>query len=1106
MLHATRDLRKSLWRVSDLLGSGGTIMLGEVMRPWLSTTLIFGLLDGWWLFDDDVRHDEPTIGCEKWRAVLSESGFSDTLCIGDSPTASRAQHALILSRGPLLPAIAASRPPAAAKTWLVFADRGSALYSSAGGQLALELRERGHRVIEVTHGTDFLRRGGRFTVRVGHKEDMQSLLAHVRGQTPRLAGIVHLFSLDIITDDAEAKGAATAEDMIADARMGSIGALNLVQALAQTDGLAVESMWLVTRGAQPVAGRCLPLEVGQAPLWGLGRVAAAEYKNLRWHLVDLGLSSAEEISALADELTTPEESEDEIALHGELRYVHRLLPVTPATVHGMGRPAGTGGQPFRIELQRPGILESLLPRRLTRIAPRADEIEIEIAATGLNFKDLMHAMGMIPRDAITDESVARLLGLECAGRVSAVGSAVTDFAVGDEVVAIGSRSLATHLTTHQRFVARKPAHLSMAEAATVPIAFVTAFYSLHTLAGLRAGERVLIHSSAGGVGLAALQLAMRAGATVFATAGTPEKRALLSVLGVPHVMDSRSLAFADEIMALTHGEGVDIVLNSLTGETIDKNFAVLRPFGRYVEIGLVDIYKNRKIGMRLLRENISVFAVDLGRAFDQRLDLPRSALQPVLDHFAEGQLHPLPHRVIPVTRVVDAFRNMTQGKHIGKMVVAIDEHEGLPVEEQPRAVRIDPDASYLITGGLGGFGLAVAGRLVRRGARHIALVGRSAPSPAAKTILDDLRGQGAEVKTYAADIADRAQTRRIIDDVQATMGPLRGILHAAMVLDDASIEYLDEERMWTAMRPKAIGAWNLHLLTKHIPLDLFVLFSSVTSTIGNPGQANYVAGNAFLDMLAYRRRAQGLPGLTVNWGRIGEVGYVANSDDATQRLDRLGITTMPLADTLDALDELIASEAANVIVAQLEWKHIARALGERIPARFVDLTDAPGAADDGASADSQVHALLEADAASRPALLEAYVRDHLARAIGTSPARIDPHQSLRNLGLDSLIALELRNRINADLGLNIPIAYLMQSESIVALIGHVSERLSSESRENGTGNGRAVEPNAADAHATSSPSISLAGADAADLLQRIDELSEEEIERYLNVLQTQGQS
>jgi NADPH:quinone reductase-like Zn-dependent oxidoreductase/short-subunit dehydrogenase/acyl carrier protein len=677
---------------------------------------------------------------------------------------------------------------------------------------------------------------------------------------------------------------------------------------------------------------------------------------------------------------------------------------------------------------------------------------------------------------------------------------VTDFAVGDEVIATGLSALTSHLTVDSRYVAPKPGHLSFEQAATIPLAFLTAFYSLHTLGQMRRGERVLIHSATGGVGLAAVQLALNTGAIVFATAGSPEKRELLTALGVPHVMDSRSLAFADEVLKLTGGEGVDVVLNSLSGEAIDKSLSILRPYGRFIEIGKMDIFKDRKIGMRSLRKNISVFVVDLLGSLEARPDLAHSMLKEVIGRVECKSLRPLPHRVFPVARAADAFRYMAQAKHVGKLIISMTDNAGLQIDPGPRSIAIDADASYLITGGLGGFGLAVTDRLARRGARHLALVGRNAPSASAQAAVQNLRQRGVEVMIFAADVTDREQVRQVIAAVQAGMGALKGVMHAAMVLDDAPIERLTEERMWKAMAPKVMGAWNLHALTLDMPLDFFVLFSSLASVIGNPGQANYVAGNAFLDALAYYRRGRGLPALALNWGVVGEVGHVARSPETAQRLERLGLKAMPPSETLDALDVLMSGDAVQVGVAEVEWKGLLRSMSSRTSARYSSLVGKTGAEKGGTTAGSSVHDILEADEAALPTLLESYIRDLLARAMGTPPARIDSQQSLRNLGLDSLIAVEVRNRINTELGMNVPLAKFMQSESSIgALVSYVAERIDEERSEppRTSDNGMA---------AGAQPSPPLSGADAADLLERIDELTDEEVDRHLSVLAPEGRA
>ncbi len=711
VLHATRDLRSTIDRVKRLLGSGGMLLLLEPNHPWPLSNLVFGLLKEWRAFEDhDLRPGQPYLSHSNWKDLLRQRGFEDAICIADCPDADTAHNSVILARGPEVPASLTSSAHARSqpKNWLIFVDEGAGGRSSAGAQLAVCLRERGNRVIEVRRGTQFKEDdGAAFTIRVGNIEDMQRLMNAVRREASRLAGVVHLWSCDIETSQT-----ATSEDVIASARLGCVGALHLMQSLASTDRIAVGGVWFVTRGTQLIDNSVRMREVLQSPLWGFGRVAISEYQHLHCRLVDLATCSQEEIVSFAEELSAPDEVEDEIALHGELRYAHRLVPVSPPTVHGMGRQTGT--TPFRIEILRPGILDSLTARANARRPLEPHEIEIEVAAAGLNFKDMMEVMGTYPKEELADDPRGLTIGMERVGRVVAVGNMVSRFAVGEEVIASGTGSLVSHFIVDQELAFHKPRHLSCEEAATIPVAFHTAWYSLHTLAQIQVGDRVLIHSAAGGVGLAAVQLARKAGAEVFATAGTEEKRQLLATLGVAHVMDSRSLDFADEILKLTGGEGIDVVLNSLAGEAIDKSLSILRPYGRFIEIGKADIYGNRKIGMRPLRNNISMFVVDLIGAFEQRPVLLRAVLRDVMAQFEARQLHPLPYRVFPVTRMADAFRYMAQGKHIGKLVISMQDAAGLRIGDADRAVSIDPGAAYLITGGLGGFGLAVADRLAAR--------------------------------------------------------------------------------------------------------------------------------------------------------------------------------------------------------------------------------------------------------------------------------------------------------------------------------------------------------------------------------------------------------
>jgi NADPH:quinone reductase-like Zn-dependent oxidoreductase/acyl carrier protein len=591
-------------------------------------------------------------------------------------------------------------------------------------------------------------------------------------------------------------------------------------------------------------------------------------------------------------------------------------------------------------------------------------------------------------------------------------------------------------------VVPKPDHISFEEAATIPITFLTAYYSLNYLGRMQRGDRVLIHAAAGGVGLAAIQLAQRAGAEVYATAGTPGKRALLRALGVKYVMDSRTLAFADQVMEFTGGEGVDIVLNSLAGEAIPKSLGVLSPYGRFIEIGKRDIYEDSKLGLRPFRNNLSLFAVDLDKLCAQRPDMVQGFLHELMAGFHDGTLHPLPYRVFGVGDIVTAFRYMAQAKHTGKVIVSMVDSAPTIAPPAPAPFALQADGTYLVAGGLGGFGLAVAQWLAKHGAQHLVLVGRSgARTPDALAAIDALRSDGVDVVVAKADITNEADVARVVDEIAHSMPPLRGVIHAAMVLDDALLVQLDAERMHTAMAPKVAGAWNLHTHTRELALDLFVAFSSFTSIIGNPGQGNYVAANAFLDALAFHRRAQGLPALTVNWGAVAGVGYVAQNPEVGQKLEHVGVRSMPADQLLTILGELLRRNAVQVGVSHIDWPQLRKVHLIQNTPRFAHLTEASLGEDGDAGGASLIDALLAIDARERHPFLATQIRDQLARVLGTSPSKLDVEQSLLNLGIDSLMAVEIGNQIQAMVGVDVPAMKFMEGISIAGLATYVIDQL-----------------------------------------------------------------
>jgi acyl transferase domain-containing protein/NADPH-dependent curcumin reductase CurA len=602
---------------------------------------------------------------------------------------------------------------------------------------------------------------------------------------------------------------------------------------------------LVTAGAQHVGSMdCGATALAQAALWGWRNSVALEHPALRPIAIDLDPERGDgDYVTLAGELLAGD-VEDRVAYRRDRRLVGRLVQADERR-----RAIGAGAEiaAVRLQIAERGTFDALALRPAARRAPGPGEVEIRVHAAALNFRDVMNALGTYPGDA-------GALGDECAGVVVATGAGVGHLRAGDEVMAFMPGSLATYVTGLATMAVRRPANLSMEQAAGVPVVFMTAAMALERIAGLRAGQRVLIHAAAGGVGLAAVALALKAGAEVFATAGSEEKRRYLASLGVRHVMDSRSLDFSARILEITRGEGVDAVLNSLAGEFIAASFAVVRKGGHFLEIGKTGIWTEEQVAR--LGRGIHYSVIFLGQDRQDRPALLADLLQGLADRIDRGELRVPPVRVFALDDAVSAFRFMAQARHIGKLVLRMP--AGVPV-----AVR--PDATYLVTGGFGGLGLVAAAALVEGGARHLMLLGRSAACGVeALAAIAALEATGCTVHRVACDIGAPGAVDQVAAALRA-LPPLRGIVHGAGIIDDAP---LDATRWDAVMTPKVAGSWNLHQLSLRVPVEFLMVFSAGAALLGSSGQANYAAANSVMDALASHRRARGLPALAVHWGRL----------------------------------------------------------------------------------------------------------------------------------------------------------------------------------------------------------------------------------------------
>ena len=757
---------------------------------------------------------------------------------------------------------------------------------------------------------------------------------------------------------------------------------------------------VVTRGAVSVAAGESVADLAGAAVWGLVRSAQAE--NPGWLvLVDLPPGGGDE--GLAAALAS---GEPELAVRDGRVYARRL-----------GRPADgltppDDGRPWQLEVTGRGTLDglSLVPFAGASAPLEAGQVRVAVRAAGLNFRDVVVALGLVDREL---DPGAWVLGSEVAGIVTETGPGVTGLVTGDRVLGLAQGGFGPVAVADEATLIPVPGGWSWTEAASVPVAFTTAWYGLVDLAQARPGQKLLVHAAAGGVGMAAVTIARHLGLEVFATA-SPGKHAVLAAMGLDeaHVASSRDAGFGEKF-----GAGVDIVLNALAGELTDASLRLLRPGGAFIELGKTDIRDADQVARD--HPGVRYRAFSTGEAGPDRLG---EILARVTALLAAGELSRPPVRCWDVRRAPEAFRFMSQARHAGKIVLTIPPDLAAPREP----------GTVLVTGGTGVLGGLVAGHLAATGqARELVLASRSGPAaPGAATLAADLAGRGARVRVTACDTADRPALADLLARVPAG-APLTGVVHAAGVLDDGVTGSLTPERVDAVMRPKADAAWHLHELTAAIDLDAFVLFSAAAATFGNAGQGSYAAANAFLDGLAARRRAEGLPAVSLAWGLWADASAMTGhlGQDDLARMSRGGVRALSAEHGLALLDAALARDEALLVPARLDvaGMRAQASRGESLPALWRGLVPPRGPAPARAGAAGPATAgglraeLAGLDEEQRTRVLGDVVRGCVAAVLGHGSAgAIDAGRAFKDLGFDSLTALELRNRLNAVTGLRLP--------------------------------------------------------------------------------------
>ncbi|TEA15218.1 Highly reducing polyketide synthase alt5 [Colletotrichum sidae] len=995
VLHATKSIQETLAHCKSLLKPGGRLVLSEVTIKRIFSGFIMGPLPGWWLGEDDGRTGGPLMDVDEWNTALNLAGFSgvDVDIRGDGEE-SEEPVSLIVSTKP------AKETPALPDFTVV--STGTA----ASEQLAQAIQTR------------FASSGQ--TVSVAQWATVSE--ADVAGKYCLCLAEWEDAILATLTDD------------------------NWERLRRVVLGSSAGTLWITGGAAMDCPEPLKSLMVG------LARAIRNEDAGVRLATLDLEPAStvdldvaraAENVFKVALGHVRGDGLEGEFAARGDTVYVPRVerTPDVDASLrkyeaNGQPEPVSfTGcGRPLKLTIKTPGLLDTFRwEEDETHHQPMpADWIEIEVKAVGLNFKDVLVALGNLAEDK---------LGVDASGIVTRVGSAVADFRPGDRVMTASCDTFATYVRFPARGAMAVPEGMTFEEAASMPLVFLTAHYALVTAGSLARGETILIHAAAGGVGQAAIMIAQRRGADIFATVGSETKKQLIMAqYGIPadRIFSSRDTSFAGAVMRATGGRGVDVVLNSLAGEALRLSWHCLAKFGRFLEIGKADLLANTGLDMAPFLDNKSYVGVNL-------LDFENNPTPRAVALWGEtarlihdGAVRPVaPLQVFTMAEVEKAFRHMQAGKHMGKVVVRVDEADVVPAVPRTPRVDVRGDATYVVAG-VGGICKEIGRWLADKGARHVVLLSRSAASGEEnRSFAEELRSTyGAHTYAYDCDVGNRGALQQALDDLGSKNVPeIRGCVTGAMVLCDTLFDKMTAADVRATVGPKVHGTLNLHDALPR-SLDFFVMLSSLAGVMGHRGQGNYGCGNVFQDHLAAHRRALGLRAMTVDVGYLVSVGFVAEHDEYVDHVRAMGLRVMRTSD----LHGLVAT-ALEGSRAHPPQVMCGLPCGERRhddddddkwywiqDRRFANLRRTAAGAGAGASAAVSLREELvrcgRADGEAADVVTAALVR-RLAKLMMMPEDDVDAGKPLSAYGVDSLVAVEVRNYLSKEMAVDVSVFDIM---------------------------------------------------------------------------------
>jgi NADPH:quinone reductase-like Zn-dependent oxidoreductase len=1010
VLHATRHISKTLENCRRLLKPGGNLVLGESTNTNDIGPFIFGTLPGWWVAEDG-RENGPLLSQSQWDEALKKAGFSGTdtkLAEIDDPDSHR-MSILVSTRQ--------EEQGFPSKDIMVVTPDDC---TNPIGSLASLIRQ------------EFERLGSAVEIK-----DLQAATTNANGKT-----VISLLEYEKpFFEEVQAVQFEQAKHIL----------LHGSELLWATRSDPNDGPGHPSKRAISGLLRCLKTEDASRRLY--------EFHFCRDLTTDLD-SAARTIcrrfrSFGGAKQNRPDEMET-VEQNGTFcipRYIPEKILNRCLSLRESGAVPEVGDliqpkRPLKLTIGRPGMLDTLhFVDDETPFQPLLDEeVQIEVKACAMNFLDIMIAMGQIQRP---------VLGYEASGIINRVGAKVTKFKQGDRVIYMGQGAMRTALRSHESYVHALPTNLTFEEGVTIPIAYATAYQSLIEVARLQKGESVLIHAAAGGLGQALIQISKLLKADIFCTVGSNAKKQAVIDLGVQpdRIFSSRDLSFAKGIKRVTQGRGVDVVVNSLAGEALRKSWDCLADYGRFIEVGKKDILGNSGLDMRPFLKNTLFAGVNLEQMMVANPHRSSKLVSEVLKLFEQGSISPIqPITAYEFTDMESVFRKMQRGAHIGKLVLRVTTESRVPViPRQSIHLNLDSDSTYLLVGGLGGLGRAQALFMAEHGARHMAFISRSGDArPEAKDLLEKLTAIGVDAKSYAGDVADKSQVKNILTQITANMPPIRGAIQGAMVLDDGLFHKMTFDQWVTATRPKIQGSWNLHELLPQ-NLDFFILLSSLAGIVGSISQANYAAGNTYQDALVNYRHAKGLPAQSIDLGLIKGAGYVEEHKEVAANTSSLKFTSIEADQFLHILGSALAGTAdgehplpPQLLVGARSGGAIqaTRAAGiegdcywlRTLPqfAYLQEMDVQAASTTEGQSSSNSLIAQLGRSASMDEAaeIVQAILLTKVAKIIMTAVTDIDASKPIYTYGVDSLVAVELRNWVALELKSDISIFDLTSNTPI----------------------------------------------------------------------------